>query len=330
MIGVRNILYDRGILGVTSVGCPVISVGNITTGGTGKTPFVEFLVSHFLERGAKTALLSRGYGRSSGGTVTVSDGVSLLCGADMGGDEAVQVARKYPRCVVVVDADRVRGARHVVEKFSPDVILLDDGFQHRALHRDLDIVVLDGSRDFASMPMLPAGHRREPLSALRRAHFFIRNRFDPGSPDAPGTGADHRTASAEMRYRLIAFRSAKTGGAVGIDRLRAETISAFCGIGNPRSFRSLLEGAGIRPAAFMEFPDHHRYTADDFSGMSETANRSGSSHLVTTEKDAVRIGRIDAVAGTLADRVVYAVIGAELTSGKERLIAAVDAAGAVN
>lgn len=319
----RNQLYDRGVLGISRVGCPVISVGNITTGGTGKTPFVEYLLGVLQEMRARTVLLSRGYGRLTRGTVTVSDGKTVLCGPSEGGDEPVQVARKFPRCPVVVDGDRVRGARFAVREFDPDVIVLDDGFQHRRLHRDLDVVVLDGSRDVFTMPMLPAGNRREPLSSLRRADFIVRNRYRP--PDTAGPPADR--PSADMKYVLLGFRGAEEGEPGGAERFRGAPVTAFCGVGNPESFRRLLTGAGLNVASFLEFPDHHRYTAGDVGRISREFRANGSEYLVTTEKDAVRMGAAASPAEGLPGPLFSAVIAVELTEGRNDLIAAVKSVG---
>lgn len=328
IITARNYLYDKHLLGITVANCPVISVGNITTGGTGKTPLVEFLTSHLLGRGRKIVVLSRGYGRKSRGTVIVSDGVSLLCGAAEGGDEAVQVARKFPRCVVVVDENRRRGAQYAVDSFAPDVIVLDDGFQHRALHRDLDIVVLDESRNASSIRMLPAGNRREPLSSLERAHFFVHNRAEE-SPDrmtAAGEGGGG-TPSAGMRYEIRGFFDGQNGMPVPAETLRAGNITAFCGVGHPASFRSLLIRSGLTPAAFLEFPDHHKYTRKDFSMIREESRRAGSGFLLTTEKDAVRIQGMGSVPGLSIPGFIYTVMTATLSAGENELLAAVDALG---
>lgn len=323
----RNQLYDRGVLGIYRVGCPVISVGNITTGGTGKTPFVEYLLGLLQEMRARTVLLSRGYGRLTRGTVTVSDGKTVLCGPSEGGDEPIQVARKFPRCPVVVDGDRVRGARFAVREFDPDVIVLDDGFQHRRLHRDLDVVLLDGSRDVFTMPMLPAGNRREPLSSLRRADFIVRNRCR--TPDGAGrSGEPVDRPSADMKYILLGFRGAEEGEPGGAERFRGDPVTAFCGVGNPESFRSLLAVAGLKVASFLEFPDHHRYTAGDIDRISREFRGNGSKVLVTTEKDAVRMGAAASPADSLPGPLFSAVIAVELTKGRNDLIEAVKSVGA--
>jgi len=152
---------------------PVVSVGNITTGGTGKTPVVEWIVRHFLNQNLKVAVVSRGYRRTSRGTVVVSDGRSVLAAPDIGGDEAFQIARKFPAAIVVVDERRIRGARVALTNFGAKVVVLDDGFQHRSLHRTLDIVMVDAVPGLRRIRMLPAGLRREPVASLKRATIVV-------------------------------------------------------------------------------------------------------------------------------------------------------------
>ena len=173
VISLRNLFYDTGIFRIEEIDVPIISVGNLSTGGTGKTPFVEFLLRYLLGKDKIVAVLSRGYGRKTRGTVVIDQSTLAHCTAESVGDEPYQIARKFPGAIVIVDESRVRGARIAKEKYRVDAIILDDGFQHRALKRNLDIVMIDGKNPITEMAMLPAGLRREPLVALRRADLLI-------------------------------------------------------------------------------------------------------------------------------------------------------------
>jgi len=313
-ISLRNILYNAGILTVTRIGTPVISVGNLTTGGTGKTPFVEHLARRCLAVGSAPAVLSRGYGRSTRGTLVVSDGKSVAETALRAGDEPVQIARKIPGCAVVVDEERVRGARFIESSFRPDVIILDDGFQHRALHRDLDIVILEDEPDASRMPMLPAGNRREPMSALGRAGIVVVHRRGDGKGSPPVERGVERIV---IRHRLRRFFDGGTGTDITPGELRASGTVAFCGIGNPPAFGSTLRESGIVPAAELVFGDHHRYTPEDLRKIAACRKENGAAYCVTTEKDFVRLGT-----GTtpgLPDGLVVAEIETVIERGEDLL-----------
>ncbi|HLB00116.1 MAG TPA: tetraacyldisaccharide 4'-kinase [Bacteroidota bacterium] len=321
VVSIRNACYDSGIFSVKKINTPVISVGNITTGGTGKTPLVEHLITRLTGRGLRPAVLSRGYGRTTRGTLVVSDGSSVLETAMRGGDEPVQIARKFPRCPVVVDADRVRGARLIESRFAPDVILLDDGFQHRALHRDLDVVVLDDVPDASKMRLLPAGDRREPMGALGRAGLVIVNRRREGTPTA---GAPGRIV---MRHRLKRIVDPATGGDVPFDTLRGAACIAFCGIGNPGAFARTLADNGISPAGFLVFPDHHRFGDRDFERIDACSDENAARFIVTTEKDAVRLDAGSRRAAGIPGGLVVAEIEAVIETGGELIDAALDGIG---
>ncbi|HLF14102.1 MAG TPA: tetraacyldisaccharide 4'-kinase [Bacteroidota bacterium] len=318
IVAARNHCYDSGIFSVTAVGTPVISVGNITAGGTGKTPLVEFIVATLLGAGARPAVLSRGYRRTTRGTLTVSDGASVRAGADRAGDEPAQIARKFPGCVVVVDEDRVRGARFTESEFHPDVIVLDDGFQHRALRRDLDIVVLGDETAGPDQALLPAGNGREPARALGRADLLVLNRR---------SGAGHHGVEGKpvirMRYELKRFSAEAPGIEVGCGELLAGRFVAFCGIGNPGSFLEILAGLGLKPESFLIYPDHHRYGERDVIKIAGALERTGAKYVLTTEKDAVRLEGGTMPQVPFRPRMVVAVIGAVIAEGAEILERAV-------
>lgn len=325
----RNLAYDRGWFRQESAGVPVLSVGNITAGGTGKTPLVEHLVRYLVAAGRRPAILSRGYRRRSKGIVVVSDGKTVRSDALAGGDEPVQMARKLRSVPVVVAERRIEAARVAVRDFCADVLVLDDGFQHRSLKRDLNIVVVDARKDPMREPLLPAGIRREPLSALRRADLVVLSRVDPAAGEAPwleslapwlpGPPVSSRTVPAGF-YRLA------DGEETRLPALLKNPVLAFSGIADHGGFVQSLRKHGMVIAEDVRFPDHHAYDRGDMERLTKALRRSGAAAFITTEKDAVRIDSepelkrlLLAVAPAYAARVEV-----EILAGVDRLHRAVD------
>jgi tetraacyldisaccharide 4'-kinase len=286
--------YRTGRLAVEKLGRPVVSIGNVTVGGTGKTPFIERLARWMLEEGRKPAILSRGYGRSAKGTVVVSDGSGggPLVGPLEGGDEPVLLARRLPGAVIAVAARRAEAGR-AAEAFSPDVFLLDDGFQHLALARDLDIVLLDSADPFGGERYPPFGGLREPLSALARADAIVFTRIRAGAPSAATRErvlAENRGArrfTAEIRPEGFCDEAGRPAGAP------TGPVVAACGIARPESFSEGLALLGLLPAETLVFPDHRRYDDADIERIAAAAGRHAARAVVTTEKDAVKLaGRL--------------------------------------
>ncbi|NIL99569.1 MAG: tetraacyldisaccharide 4'-kinase [Acidobacteria bacterium] len=283
----RNARYDRPNA-AARVAVPVISVGNLSAGGTGKTPLVRWLARTMLERHVPTAIVSRGYGGSAGaGPVVVSAGDGIRCPASVAGDEPWMLANSLDEAIVVVGSDRTAGARRAVE-LGARLVLLDDGFQHRRLARDIDIVLLDRTRPFHRDRLLPAGLLREPPASLARADWIVITRS--GSPDGaerletairsynPSAAilhADHETEELRDAAMAVMPRPART--------------VAFCAIGNPERFRSDLERLGLEIAGFHAFADHRRIDAATLRRLRGQADDAGA-ELVTTEKDLARIG----------------------------------------
>jgi len=287
----RNVFFETGIFQSYDVGVPVISVGNITAGGTGKTPVVDLLVRYFIEKGKRVTVVSRGYGRSTKGTVVVADGKSILATAEQGGDEPLLLAKRNPAACVVVDEQRVRGARTAIEKFDAEVIVLDDGFQHRAIRRTLDLVLIDAMHPPFDIPILPAGTRRETLDALGRASGIILTKADAVTNLDPVLAKIRKHTKAPVfisRYRPAAFRRAKTGFSINMNSARGKSAVAFCGIAQPESFRQALESIGMQILDFMAFGDHHVFTQEELQAVLESFKKHEASYLVTTEKDVVR------------------------------------------
>jgi len=288
--GIRNGAFDHGLLGIRSVGVPVISVGNLVAGGTGKTPFVEYLIKQMIGRAPKLAMVSRGYGRRSRGVVVVSDGSGRILDATIGGDEPVQVARKFPGVVVVVGEDRVAAARVAVEDLGAGLIVLDDGYQHRYLHRDCDILLLDARRNIAREPMLPAGNRRELLRGIARADLVVFTRVE--SPDA-GVAWEHdvqRWVRGPQAFsRMVTAGVVRAADGEVVELSPEQPAFAFSGIADHAGFIAALRAAGIRVVGGRAFGDHHRYSRTDLKAIADACARSGATALLTTEKDLVRL-----------------------------------------
>ena len=268
MVAARNALYDRGILQPKRLRGPVVSVGNLSTGGSGKTPFVILLGELLRARGIRFDVLSRGYGRSSRGVKLVDPGGS----PQEFGDEPLLIARRL-QVPVIVGEDRYAAGCFAQAQLGSQLHLLDDGFQHRALFRDCDIVLVvpDDARDL----LLPAGHLREPLTALRRADIVVL------------TGA-----ASEDSFPLSGKTVWRVRRGLAMRQLSQAVPSrpvVFCGIARPKNFVLQLRTAGIEPVAEAFFRDHHRYSVSDIRDLLELRERSRAGGFVTTEKDAVNL-----------------------------------------
>jgi tetraacyldisaccharide 4'-kinase len=286
----RNKAFDWGILRSARVPVPVLAVGNLTAGGTGKTPLVEYLVDTLQIQGRRVAVVSRGYGRASRGVVVVSEGNGAMVDALTGGDEAVQVAHKFPAAAVVVGERRIDAARVAVQKLAVDVIILDDAYQHRWIHRDLNILVLDGEKDLRREMLLPAGLRREGLSGVRRADLVAWSGLRAGFQTEklrPQVGNWFAGPMVAYRTDPTGLNRASIPGGVG--SCRGKRVMAFCGIGNPGRFVASLRELGGEVVRDIAFPDHHWYRPKDIDRILTGFREAHADIMVTTEKDWVRM-----------------------------------------
>lgn len=293
-VALRNRAYDKNIFDVHDVGVPVISVGNITVGGTGKTPAIEMLLGFFLATRLKISVVTRGYRRRTKGLFTVSDGMGHISDADEGGDEPVQIARKFPHTVVIADEKRIRGCRYAIEKFKSDVIILDDGFQHRACKRDFDIVVIDSTQPVSEQRVLPAGKLREPMKNLKRAGVILLTKCEPGDGSGYVTHQIRTHATAPIfktMYVPHVLRSFQTSAAVDPQLMKGKSVFAFCGIGSPASFDRTVAALGATIAGSLAFKDHHPFNASDISDILDLYKKSNADFLLTTEKDTMRLAK---------------------------------------
>ena len=294
----RNALYDRGIFKTHSLGARTISVGNLTTGGTGKTPMVALLARLLADSGEKVCVLTRGYGRiRSADSVLVSDGSSVKCDARQGGDEPVELAYKLiGKAAVIADRDRVEGARRAKKEFGSTVMVLDDAFQHRRAARDIDIVCVDSTNPLGNGEILPAGTLREHAGNIARADAVVITRTD--------LVKDVESIENEVRRldpNAVIFRSSNKisrvvellslfGGERSAETIESgEPFFAFCGLGNPSNFFRQLEMKGMKLAGRKTFPDHYFYRTSDIVEIEKKARSCGARSLITTVKDAVRL-----------------------------------------
>ena len=291
-VSLRNRHYDRNPEASTRLPSKVVSVGNLTVGGSGKTPFVAALARELLGRGGPVAVLSRGYGRRSNSAfVLVSDGNRILVSAEDSGDEPLELARGAPGLAVAVGPDRAAVGRELLEKLGPHVLLLDDGFQHRRLHRHLDLVCFDAREPVASLRLLPRGRLREPLESLPRAHAVVWTRWSEDAPSEELSRLVNRAApelpSIRTRNRLVGFAPLDGSEALGAESFRGRPVGALLGVARPERVLESLPAEVVFSALRR---DHHWWDPAEVKALSEEAKRKGAVALLTTGKDAVKMG----------------------------------------
>ncbi len=280
----RAVLYRRGFCAVKHLPRPVVSIGNITVGGTGKTPVTGWLAGRLLAEGYRVCVLSRGYGGTLEGTVAVvSDGTNILLGPRECGDEPYLLASTIPGLMVLIGSDRYAAGMCAMERSAPDVFLLDDGYQHIRLHRDMNILLLDASSPFGNGHCLPAGSLREPRSACHRADWVIHTRCETADVAVPDLGNIPRASAGHELRDLVPL--AGDGGPIELARLQGRSVAAFAGIADPERFFADLQRCGARLVHTASLPDHVRYD-DRLIGDLLTAD---ADFYVTTEKDAVKL-----------------------------------------
>lgn len=290
-----NALYQHSFFRSHRVAAPVISIGNLTTGGTGKTPLVEWIARELALSGRRVCVLTRGYRRESTGRVLVSNGAEILAGIGEAGDEALLLAENLKgQAAVVCDADRARGAEWAIEKLGSDVFVLDDGFQHQRLGRDLNIVTIDATNPWGNGMVLPAGILREPRSALSRADCVVITRA--GDSDQSAKVHEQIRALApdvkifRSRMEAVGLRAVNDlAASTTIEDLKGSPAAAFCAIGNSESFFSLLRRNGVELNPTRAFRDHHKYSPADARSIDDAARAQDAHVLLTTAKDAVKL-----------------------------------------
>ena len=292
-LGIRERAYQWQVLSTGRLACPVISVGNITLGGSGKTPMVELLALSLRELGAQPAILSRGYGRKTRGVHVVADQDGVKLGPREAGDEPVLLAERLPGIPVIVGENRFEAGRVAVQACGATAVLLDDGFQHRTLHKNLEVLVVNGRSPWGNERLFPRGMLREPLSALRRADVVVITN--------PGDASDVQAAAGTIRrynerapvlagaYEVVEARRIGTDTRVAAGGLEGRRLLAFAGLGSPRGFAETLTASGVNLAGLVEYPDHHWFAESELGELARQAQAIGADGLVTTEKDWVRL-----------------------------------------
>jgi tetraacyldisaccharide 4'-kinase len=304
VVGLRNLAYDRGLFRSEHSSIPVVSLGNLTTGGTGKTPFAAFVARWFRQHGIRVCFVSRGYGAGDSGC----------------NDEALVLDQLCPDVPHLQNAERIAAARVAVEELDSQLLILDDGFQHRRIARDLDIVLIDATNPWGFGHLLPRGLLREPVASLHRAGLAVITRVDQVARDPVDEiyraieSANPRCPIVEVIFPPVRLINS-SGAASELESLHGREIAAFCGIGNPQAFHAGLEGLGLNVNAFRTFPDHHRYSRCDIDDLARWGESTDVSAIVTTQKDLVKIGL-----AALGGKALWAVeIGTEILAGKDRL-----------
>ena len=293
-VRVRNRLYRAGLLKSYDVGAPVISVGNLTTGGTGKTPMVAWLAAQLAADGRRLCVLTRGYRRESSGRLLVSNNDRVIADVRAAGDEPFLLAQKLAgKAAVICDKDRVGAARWAIEHLGTQIFILDDAFQHQRIRRTVNILLLDANSPFGNGRLLPAGNLREPKRELARADCIVITRADE-SKHIDTLLAEIRAMNGKVpvftsHTKHVTLRSI-AGAASALPG--SEPLAAFCGIANPNSFFSLLRDKGYEVVHTRAFRDHHDYSQVDIDAFVEVAAGHGAKALVTTEKDAVKLAAL--------------------------------------
>ncbi len=287
--------YTCGLRRGQRLPCRVVSIGNLTLGGTGKTPLTMWVARWYQQQGWRVAVLSRGYGgHATANPRVVSRGDGPVLDWYEVGDEPYLLAKTLPGVPVLVGKDRYRSGRYACERFGTQVLVLDDGFQHHALQRDLDIVLIDATNPFGHGTLLPRGTLRESLRALHRADVFVLTRTELAADTLQILSAQlrrwqHEQPIYHMTTVLATLWQGETCVPGGMSWLQQRRLVAFAGIGNPRAFATALSHLGTQIAALLVFPDHHPYTPRDWQAIVDVARLQDAACLVTTAKDAVRL-----------------------------------------
>jgi tetraacyldisaccharide 4'-kinase len=290
----RVAFYENELLEARRLNTPVISVGNMTVGGSGKTPCVAFLARFLGDEGYDVAILSRGYKRESQGMVEVSNGNEILCGPNEAGDEPYLLSNLCPGARVVVDRDRYAAGKWLEARAPVSVFILDDGYQHMRLARDLNLLLIDGAEPLDQARMIPFGRLREPITAMRRADAVIVTRSDQpfdrhALEQAIGRFARADTPVFYAHHRVTELIGLSGAGAASASDFARKRVAAVSGVARPDRFVSDLESLGMEIVLRRDFDDHHRYTREELSEVFEGARGAGAEAIITTEKDAANL-----------------------------------------
>jgi tetraacyldisaccharide 4'-kinase len=312
LVQLRIYLYEKRFFRHHTLGCQVISVGNLTVGGTGKTPVVEIFARELQSEGRRVAILSRGYRKVEPSKVqklingitgrtrrepprVVSDGKRLLLDSSMSGDEPYMLASNLPDVCVLVDKDRIKSARYAIGRMGCDTLILDDGFQYLRLRPRVQIVLVDATNPFSNGHVLPRGVLREPIRNIRRAHFIFITKSDGSGHEALRERIREHNKHAEIvecRHCPRYLQNVFTEKRESLDWLKGKRVAALSGIASPAGFERSVEGFGATITSRHRFADHHRYSEQEILDLINAAEKGHVDAIITTEKDAVRFPKV--------------------------------------
>ncbi|MBN2281442.1 MAG: tetraacyldisaccharide 4'-kinase [Candidatus Marinimicrobia bacterium] len=287
MTSFRNYLYDIGLKSVIEPDIPVISVGNITAGGTGKTPFTIALANQLVKKDFKPAIITRGYKRKSRGQLIVSEGQGPMTSAIASGDEPFVMAHKTRGVVIIADKNRVHAAKTARQKYNCDIIIADDAFQHRNLHRDVNIVLWDSYTAPEKEALLPKGRLRESFTGLNRADLIVLTRTENPNPNYIRFFNHFRLKCYVSSTKVTGIKNDEQD--YDPELLNGRKLLAFCGLGNPQQFFDTVETLQPSELVTRKFSDHHRYSVKEIDELITVAKGHCCDFMVTTEKDKANI-----------------------------------------
>ena len=334
IVGLRHFLFRTGLMRRSPLGVQVISIGNVTAGGTGKTPVTEIFARTLAAEGRKVAILSRGYRRKEAPwwqriftqviekPLVVSDGRRVRLDSATGGDEPYMLASNLPGVAVVVDRNRVKAGRYAVKRLGCDTIILDDGFQYQKLKHSIEVVLVDATNPFGNGNMLPRGILREPARALKRADiiFLTKCRGDVSSVKAEIRKYNSDAEIVECNHTPRVLKDVWSREEYPLDWLKGKTLCTLSGIASPKGFENSLRHLGAKVVWCERYADHHRYDASEVLYALNRSADMGADALVTTEKDAVRFPRLE----TAPVRCLYLRIAIEILAGGESFSQIID------
>lgn len=309
VVRLRVAAYETSYLKSRRLEPTVISVGNLTVGGTGKTPMVGYIARYLAEEGHDAAILTRGYGRNSTGLRTLNvEAKSSVPDYREFGDEAVMMSEWLPEIPILISGDRWDAGNWASRELKSNVLILDDAYQHLRVERDLNILLLDATDPFGGFEMVPFGRLREPLYGIKRADAVIVTRADRPFDEHQTTSIIKHFCRADVPIlyfysSLVKLRHLQTGDAYEISKFRGWNVAAMCGIGNPEAFADELLQVGINIVAENFYKDHHPFSVNDLQTVAAGATAAGADAIITTEKDAVRLRGIE-----LPETPVYAAV----------------------
>jgi tetraacyldisaccharide 4'-kinase len=320
-VACRRLLYGLGIFRSHQPACPVICVGNLTVGGTGKTPVVEALARELTARGRRVAILSRGYGSKrekwcffkKNRPRVVSDGRRVLLKAREAGDEASMLAQSLRGVVVISGRDRLKSAAVAMKNHGCNVLILDDGFQYLRLRSQISILLMDKSNPFGNGHLLPRGILREPVSAMRRATHVLLTRADGSPNESLDRLLKKYSKFPAMESCPVARELRSPTGKIPLPALAGKRVAIFSGIANPESFENFIHATGASIVHNRRFPDHYPFDASEIDQIREEAGKLRAEMVITTEKDLVRLP--DGITGAMP--IFYLRIHLEITKGRE-------------